>query len=188
MVDQAVERALRALDASSPPAGEMPVVLAAGSSGILLHEAIGHGMEADFNRKDISIYAEQDGQDHRAGRGHDRRRRDPARRPRQPQRRRRGQRHREDRAGGSGRASVLPARPDQREALRGGRRPAAGRRESFRHPVLPRMRATYMEAGPHDPAEIIAIRQARASTARSSPTERCRSAPATSRSTCATVA
>ena len=39
----------------------MPVVLAAGSSGILLHEAIGHGMEADFNRKDISIYADKIG-------------------------------------------------------------------------------------------------------------------------------
>ena len=39
----------------------MPVVLAAGSSGILLHEAIGHGMEADFNRKDISIFADKIG-------------------------------------------------------------------------------------------------------------------------------
>ena len=39
----------------------MPVVLAAGRSGILLHEAIGHGMEADFNRKGISIYADQIG-------------------------------------------------------------------------------------------------------------------------------
>ena len=44
-----------------PPAGEMPVVLAAGSSGILLHEAIGHGMEADFNRKGVSIYADKIG-------------------------------------------------------------------------------------------------------------------------------
>jgi len=37
----------------------MPVVLAAGASGILLHEAIGHGMEADFNRKGTSIYADE---------------------------------------------------------------------------------------------------------------------------------
>ena len=39
----------------------MPVVLAAGASGILLHEAIGHGMEADFNRKNISIYSDKIG-------------------------------------------------------------------------------------------------------------------------------
>ena len=44
-----------------PPPGEMPVVLAAGSSGILLHEAIGHGMEADFNRKSVSIYSDKIG-------------------------------------------------------------------------------------------------------------------------------
>ncbi len=43
--------------AGSPPAGTLPVVLAPGVTGILLHEAIGHGMEADFNRKGTSIYA-----------------------------------------------------------------------------------------------------------------------------------
>ena len=59
MVKEAVNRATRALGAKSPPAGEMPVVMAAGSSGILLHEAIGHGMEADFNRKNISIFADK---------------------------------------------------------------------------------------------------------------------------------
>ena len=48
-------------DAVSPPPGEYPVVLAPGVSGILLHEAIGHGMEADFNRKGISIYADRMG-------------------------------------------------------------------------------------------------------------------------------
>jgi TldD protein len=46
-------------DAVKPEAGEMEVVLAAGSSGILLHEAIGHGMEADFNRKNVSIFADK---------------------------------------------------------------------------------------------------------------------------------
>jgi len=44
-------------EAKQPPAGEMPVVLGPGVTGILLHEAIGHGMEADFNRKGISTYA-----------------------------------------------------------------------------------------------------------------------------------
>ncbi len=56
---EAVERTVKLFDAQSPPAGELPVVLAAGSSGILLHEAIGHGMEADFNRQGTSIYSEK---------------------------------------------------------------------------------------------------------------------------------
>ncbi|NIM59889.1 MAG: TldD/PmbA family protein [Candidatus Aminicenantes bacterium] len=53
----AVDRALVLFDAVKPPAGEMPVVLGPGVTGVLLHEAIGHGMEADFNRKKISTYA-----------------------------------------------------------------------------------------------------------------------------------
>jgi TldD protein len=51
-----VKNALTLFDAIQPPAGEMPVVLGPGVTGILLHEAIGHGMEADFNRKKISTY------------------------------------------------------------------------------------------------------------------------------------
>jgi TldD protein len=54
-------RTLILFDAASPPAGEYPVVLAPGLSGILLHEAIGHGMEADFNRKGISVFADRIG-------------------------------------------------------------------------------------------------------------------------------
>ena len=53
----AVDRALILFEAVQPPAGEMPVVLGPGVTGILLHEAIGHGMEADFNRKGVSTYA-----------------------------------------------------------------------------------------------------------------------------------
>ncbi len=53
----AVDRAVVLFDAVKPPAGEMPVVLGPGVTGVLLHEAIGHGMEADFNRKKISTYA-----------------------------------------------------------------------------------------------------------------------------------
>ncbi len=52
----AVERSLVLFDAVQPPAGEMPVVLGPGVTGVLLHEAIGHGMEADFNRKKLSTY------------------------------------------------------------------------------------------------------------------------------------
>jgi len=57
----AVRDTLRMFDAVKPEAGEMPVVLGAGDSGILLHEAIGHGMEADCNRKNESIYADRIG-------------------------------------------------------------------------------------------------------------------------------
>jgi|WetSurSiteA1Bulk_404760.scaffolds.fasta_scaffold00144_11 TldD protein len=54
---KAVNSALKLFDAIQPPAGEVPVVLGPGVTGILLHEAIGHGMEADFNRKNISTYS-----------------------------------------------------------------------------------------------------------------------------------
>ena len=57
VAEQAVKRVLVLFDAEQPPAGEMPVVLGPGVTGILLHEAIGHGMEADFNRKGVSTYA-----------------------------------------------------------------------------------------------------------------------------------
>jgi TldD protein len=52
----AVDRAVILFDAVQPPAGEIPVVLGPGVTGVLLHEAIGHGMEADFNRKKVSTY------------------------------------------------------------------------------------------------------------------------------------
>ncbi len=58
---QAAEHAIRMLDAQEAPAGQMEVVLAPGDSGILLHEAVGHGLEADFNRKGTSNYAGQIG-------------------------------------------------------------------------------------------------------------------------------
>ena len=53
---KAVNDALLLFDAVQPPAGEMPVVFAPGVTAVLLHEAIGHGMEADFNRKKTSTY------------------------------------------------------------------------------------------------------------------------------------
>ncbi|MCA9569924.1 MAG: TldD/PmbA family protein, partial [Myxococcales bacterium] len=155
LVDLAVDRALQSLVAESPPAGEMPVVMAAGSSGILLHEAIGHGMEADFNRKAISIYSDRmdkriapdevtivdDGTLPNA----------------------RGSINCDDEASQTER-TVLVDRGHLRSYLHdrisarhyGVSPTGSGRRESFRHPVLPRMRSTYMENGPHDPAEIIA--------------------------------
>jgi len=59
---EAARIAIAMLDAIDAPAGELPVVLAPGDSGILLHEAVGHGLEADFNRKKTSNYADRVGQ------------------------------------------------------------------------------------------------------------------------------
>jgi len=58
---EAARVAIAMLDARDAPAGEMPVVLGPGDSGILLHEAVGHGLEADFNRKETSNYSGQMG-------------------------------------------------------------------------------------------------------------------------------
>ena len=59
---EAARQAIGMLDAREAPAGEMPVVLAPGDSGILLHEAVGHGLEADFNRKKTSNYSDRVGE------------------------------------------------------------------------------------------------------------------------------
>lgn len=61
-VTQAVDEALINLDAKPAPAGEMAVVLGAGWPGILLHEAVGHGLEGDFNRKGSSVFSGRVGQ------------------------------------------------------------------------------------------------------------------------------
>ncbi|TNE84340.1 MAG: TldD/PmbA family protein [Deltaproteobacteria bacterium] len=154
LVREAVKRASDALLSVPAPAGEMPVVMAAGSSGILLHEAIGHGMEADFNRKGISIFADRidtriapnevtivdDGTLPGA----------------------RGAVNVDD-EGSETEKTVLVENGTLRTFLHdrisarhyGVNPTGSGRRESFRHPVLPRMRCTYMENGPHDPSEII---------------------------------
>ncbi len=155
LISESVKRAMDALHAGSPPAGEMPVVMAAGSSAILLHEAIGHGLEADFNRKGISIFADKIGQriapknvtivDDGTLPGA------------------RGAINVDDEGSDTERTvlvrdGILESYLHDRISARhyGVPSTGSGRRESFRHPVLPRMRATYMEDGPHDPAEIIA--------------------------------
>lgn len=155
LVDSAVERAVRALSAGKPPAGEMPVVLAAGSSGILLHEAIGHGMEADFNRKNISIYANRMGKPIAPAEVTII---DDATLPNA-----RGSLNVDD-EGNATEKTVLVEEGNLRTYLHdrisarhyGVEPTGSGRRESFRHAVLPRMRSTYMEPGPHDPSDIIA--------------------------------
>jgi TldD protein len=62
LAKETTTRALALFDAVRPPAGEMPVVLGPGATGILLHEAIGHGLEADYNRKKTSAYCTMMGQ------------------------------------------------------------------------------------------------------------------------------
>ena len=69
-VDEALRQALVLLEARAAPAGEMPVVLGPGWPGILLHEAIGHGLEGDFNRKKTSVFAGADGGARRRAGGH----------------------------------------------------------------------------------------------------------------------
>lgn len=59
LAQEAVEKTALLFDAIKPKGGEMPVVMAAGGSGILLHEAIGHAFEADFNRKNTSIFSDK---------------------------------------------------------------------------------------------------------------------------------
>ena len=154
LVKSAWERTAILFDAGQPPAGEMPVVLAAGSSGILLHEAIGHGMEADFNRKGVSIYADKLGKPIAApfisivddGT-------EPAAR---------GSIHVDDEGNAAGRTVLVEngvLASYLHDAISARHYKVAptgnGRRESYRYPPLPRMRSTYMLPGPHHKDEII---------------------------------
>ena len=82
-VDEALRQALVNLDSRPAPAGEMEVVLGSGWPGILLHEAIGHGLEGDFNRKKTSAFAGLLGQRIAVARGDGGGRWHPARPPRQ---------------------------------------------------------------------------------------------------------
>jgi TldD protein len=155
LVRQAIDRTTILFEAGPPPAGELPVVLAAGSSGILLHEAIGHGMEADFNRKGTSIYADKLGK--------------PVARPfvqivdDATLQGARGSINVDDEGNDAGRTVLVENGVltsylhDAISARHYGVAPTGnGRRESYRHPPIPRMRATYMLNGPHHPEEIIA--------------------------------
>jgi TldD protein len=154
VVREAVARTTILFEAGPPPAGEMPVVLAAGSSGILLHEAIGHGMEADFNRKGVSIYADKIGKpiakpfvnivDDAAPPGA------------------RGAINVDDEGNAAGTTRLVENgilatyMHDSISAKHYGVASTGnGRRESYRHAPLPRMRSTYMLPGPHETEEII---------------------------------
>ncbi len=62
LASKAAEKAIRMLDAKPSPAGEFPVVLAPGTGGVLIHEACGHGLEADTLVKEASVYAQREGE------------------------------------------------------------------------------------------------------------------------------
>ena len=122
------------LDAVDAPAGSMEVVLGAGDSGILLHEAIGHGLEADFNRKETSNYSGQLGKRVASRAVHRRRRRHHQPHARRHQRRRRGQPGPQERAHRERHPARVHAGPAVVQALRRG---AVGQRASPELPPQP---------------------------------------------------
>ena len=154
-VEQAVQEALHNLDASPAPAGIMPVVLGPGWPGILLHEAVGHGLEADFIRKGSSVFSKKIG-DRVASPGVNVI--DDGTLPG-----RRGSLNVDD-EGEATRQTVLiedgiltGLMHDLTSSRLLGSTPTGnGRRESFATLPLPRMTNTFMLAGNLEPSEIIA--------------------------------
>ncbi|MCI5061700.1 MAG: metalloprotease TldD [Algiphilus sp.] len=152
---EAVRIACVLLEADAAPAGTMPVVLGAGWPGILLHEAVGHGLEGDFNRKGSSVYSGKVGQKvasdlctvvdegcipHR-----------------------RGSLTVDDEGTPSARNVLIEngvlrgyMQDTINARLMGTESTGNGRRESYAHLPMPRMTNTYLMPGPHDPQEIIA--------------------------------
>jgi TldD protein len=151
----AVERTMILFESAQPPAGEMPVVMAAGGAGILLHEAIGHGMEADFNRKGKSIYSDKLGK--------------PIAKPfvnivdDGTLANARGSINVDDEGNIPGvthlveNGTLATYLHDSISAKHYGLKPTGnGRRESYKFSPMPRMRSTYMLNGPHTHDEIVA--------------------------------
>ena len=152
---EAVRQALVNLEAVPAPAGQMPVVLASGWPGILLHEAIGHGLEGDFNRKGTSAFSNRIGErvasefctvvdDGTLAA-------------------RRGSLNIDDEGTPTQCTTLIEngvlkgyLQDAHNARLMGVKSTGNGRRESFAHMTLPRMTNTYMRPGPHDPGEIIA--------------------------------
>jgi TldD protein len=151
---EAARQAVMMLDAIEAPAGQMEVVLAPGDSGILLHEAVGHGLEADFNRKGTSNYSGKIGSavaselctvvddaslvQSRGSINVD----DEGNEPRRSTLIENG--------------TLVGYMHDRLSAKHFGLEPSGnGRRESFACAPMPRMTNTILLAGPHDPDEIL---------------------------------
>jgi TldD protein len=153
-IDIALAQALTNLESVAAPAGEMPVVLGPGWPGVLLHEAVGHGLEGDFNRKGTSAFSGLIGQRVAApgvtvvddGAIHDRR----------------GSLTIDD-EGTPTRRNVLIEDgilkgyiQDRLNARLMGVEPTGnGRRESYAHAPMPRMTNTFMLAGNDNPDELV---------------------------------
>lgn len=152
--DEAIRMALVNLEAEAAPAGAMPVVLGSGWPGVLLHEAVGHGLEGDFNRKESSVFSGKVGQQVTSelctivddGTLKDLR----------------GSLNVDD-EGVKGQYNTLIENgvlkgymQDKLNARLMGVAPTGnGRRESYAHLPMPRMTNTYMLPGQHTPEEII---------------------------------
>jgi TldD protein len=154
-VDEAIRQAVVNLQAVPAPAGEMDVVLGSGWPGVMLHEAVGHGLEGDFNRKKTSAFAGLMGRQVAAkgvtvvddG----------------TMQARRGSLSIDDEGTPTNRTVLIEDgilvgyMQDRQNARLMGMTPTGnGRRESHAHVPMPRMTNTYMLAGTHDPKEIIA--------------------------------
>ena len=154
-VEEAVSQALTNLESRPAPAGEMVVVLGAGWPGILLHEAVGHGLEGDFNRKGSSAFAGRIGQRVAAkgvtvlddGTIADRR----------------GSLNIDDEGHVSQRNVLIEdgilrgyIQDSMNARLMGVKPTGNGRRESYAHVPMPRMTNTYMLGGDKSPEEIVA--------------------------------
>lgn len=153
--EEAVRQALVNLEAIAAPAGTMPVVLGAGWPGVLLHEAVGHGLEGDFNRKGSSAYAGKIGEKVASelctivddGTLADRR----------------GSLSIDDEGTPAGRNVLIEngilkgyMQDKMNARLMGQAVTGNGRRESYAHLPMPRMTNTYMLPGEHQPEDIIA--------------------------------
>src|SRR5271170_1460974 len=154
-VDNAIRQALVNLDAVPAPAGEMDVVLGPGWPGVMLHEAVGHGLEGDFNRKKTSAFAGLMGQQVAAkgvtvvddGTIENRR----------------GSLTIDDEGTPSNNTTLIEDgilvgyMQDRLNARLMNMRPTGnGRRQSYAHAPMPRMTNTYMLGGKRDPGEILA--------------------------------
>ena len=154
-VNAAVQQALTNLEARPAPAGLMKVVLGSGWPGVLLHEAVGHGLEGDFNRKQTSAFSGKIGQRVAAkgvtvvdqGDIADCR----------------GSLNIDDEGNETGRTVLIEdgilagyMQDETNARLMGVQSTGNGRRESYASAPMPRMTNTFMENGGHDPEEIIA--------------------------------
>ncbi|MBK9136755.1 MAG: metalloprotease TldD [Betaproteobacteria bacterium] len=154
-VDEAVGAALTNLESRPAPAGEMTVVLGPGWPGVLLHEAVGHGLEGDFNRKGSSAFSGRIGQRVAAkgvtvlddGTIADRR----------------GSLNVDDEGHATERTVLIEdgilrcyLQDSLNARLMGVKPTGNGRRESYAHVPMPRMTNTYMLGGQADPKEIVA--------------------------------